>query len=337
MKKTLLFIVLAAICFLSVSCGQVDNGLDDFEDLLNDTGNASDQSGEPFAQMVYVVIPQSASAQLSARASELATAISEKTGVAATVKYDNESVVASDGNLEMLVGNTNRLRSKEMLKNFKLGEYICCWDRGSIIIGGRDEAATIAAIESFSSSVLHGASSTSLMGSDVKLEKRLEYDVKSITLNDYDLYDFTIVYSAQGENGERSFANTLRDIIARESGYFLDVMPYSSREADTGKVICVGGDLLLNSDKQSYKALLSTSGADVSIYGNGSYELSVSVAEFIDKILTVGKDSRVAAEIKFHSLDNVDKPCVNICSAFFDGTRDADRNTDIALKIRSDE
>ena len=338
MKKILLFILLTAICFLSVSCGQVDSsGLDEFESLIGGTEETPEQPDEPFAQMVYVVIPQNASAQLSAKATELAAAITEKTGVAATVKYDNESVVSSDGNLEVIVGNTNRLRSKEMLKDFRLGEYICCWDRGSIILGGRDEAATIAAIDNFLSAVLHGATATSLMGGDVKIEKRIEQDIKAITLNGYDLYDFTIVYSAQGESEEKEFAYALRDIIARKSGYLLDIMPYSSRKADTGKVICVGGDLLSNSDKQSHKALLSTNGTDVSIYGSGRYELSASFAEFADKILSVGKDGHVAAQINFHSLDNVDISSVNLCSAFFSGTRDADRITDLALKIRSEE
>ena len=116
-----LFLLVLTLTALVSCSNSKNNGLDQFEQLLQsmkdtDSADAPTDTSEPFAQKVYVIIPKKASGELSLKASELALKIYEKTGVEAIVKYDNENTLNYNGVLEILVGDTDRLISKESLK-----------------------------------------------------------------------------------------------------------------------------------------------------------------------------------------------------------------------------
>jgi len=339
MKRFLILAFVAIMCFTLVSCNKNSpEGLEDYQKLLTDESSNEGNQEEtevPFAERVYVIIPQSCSAELSAKASLIAEKITEKTGVPVSVKYDNEDTLSQGNNLEILIGATNRMRSKEVLEPLRVGEYLCCWDRGTIIIGGRYEESTLQAADDFIEKILHGATFSSLMGADVRLEKTVEYDIDQLTLNGYDLYDFTIMYHAANENYERHIATFLRDCLAKQSGYLLDIIPHTERTEQTGKVICVGNALNDAEDWQKYEAKIKTlEGNDILVDGKGSYGISAAAAELISKISASTVNKKGNVDLSSHTLLEARNAPVKLCCAFVSGAQSAEQIYDFTENIR---
>ena len=342
MKRFLVFVFVIALCVSLVGCNKKSTeGLGEFEQLLTDDSNeeSSRETDTPFAERVYVIIPQGCSAELSAKASRIADKIIEKTGVPVSVKYDNEDTLSQGNNLEILVGTTNRMRSQEVLASLKMGEYLCCWDRGAIVIGGRYEESTLLALDDFLERVLPGATRDSLMGENVRLEKSVEYDIERLTLNGYDLYDFTIVYRAENENCEREIATFLRDKLAMQSGYLLDVIPHTERTEQTGKAICVGNVLGDTEYWQSYEAKIKTLAQnDILVDGKGTYGLSAAMAELINKISAVSADKTVNVDLSSATFIEAKNASLDLCYGFVSGVETCvDQIYDFTERIRDDE
>ena len=333
MKRLLILVLAILLCLAFVGCNKrTSDGLDEFEQLLNEEESESEVA---FAERVYMIIPQNCSAELSAKALEIAGKITEKTGVPVSVKYDNESTVSQGNNLEILVGSTNKLHSKEVLESLKVGEYVCCWDRGVIIIGGRYEESTLEALDEFAEKVLPGASYASLMGENVNLKKTVEYEIGSITLNGYDLYDFTIMYRAENENREKDIALVLRDYLAKQSGYMLDVISADERNNTTGKVIAVGNAFGENESWEKYNAVVKTlEGNDILVNGNGSYGVSAAAAEFINKISSSVKDKNGNATFPSPITVDAKNAQVKICNAFVSDAQTNEQLHDFVQNMR---
>ncbi len=281
MKKIFILMLLILALTLSLFACKNSNNDDIFDELMRPTDESEAQI-EPFATRVYLIIPENSSGNLAGRASILADNINKKTGVEVYLKYDNETTVVADGELEILVGYTSRLASSEAMKQLKFEDYICKWNRDSILLGGRYEDATIAAIEAFEEKVLHGASKASLMGKDVKLESIKDYEVGSVQLNGYDLYDFTITYSDRSSSGEYEMAHSLRAYIASKSGYWLSVISDKRVNDTIGKVISIS-----DSAEILYDALCESRGGSIFVNGKDSYALSEAVADFAERLLSV--------------------------------------------------
>lgn len=285
------------------------DALSEYEELLESIStDATEPPPEPFAERVYVVISETCSGELSAKAGELSSAISEKTGISAMVKYDNEEIKEYKGDLYILLGNTDSTISKEAIKPLRYGDYVCRWDRDLIVLGGRHDEATVSAVDEFISTVLHGASYTSLMSEDAHFENITEYDVSSVTLNGYDLYDFTLVYGTDGV--EREIAETLRRYIVQKSGYHMNMMPSSSVNGTVGKTVTVS----LATDGRAAAVVLD--GLNVSVYGGDKYGLSVAAASFIDMLFESIDDGRARAEIGDGYVTVCENRELKICSAY---------------------
>ena len=259
----------------------------------DEEGENNEETEKPaFADHLYVVIPKDCSAELSLRARELSERLSDKTGIASTLKYDNELTSAPGGSCEILIGHTDRLASKNAIDILRTDDYICRWDNGAIVICGRSDSSIFKAIDKFLSDVLPGASKYSLMSPDAHFENITEYDISSITLNGYDLYDYVISYSE--DDGELVFeqADILRSVINRKSGYLLELVEKSKLTDGHGK------RLILSIDEGSSK--IQTVGGDVVISAGDAYSLSFCVADFINSISS--PNDKGAVELKYFDL-----------------------------------
>lgn len=304
-----LTVAIFAILFLVSCSSEEDNGLSEYQQLLESVSQSdTEKKPEAFAKKVYVIIPKSCSAELSLKAAELADAIEAKTGVYALVKYDNEEIKVLDDELTLLLGNTQRLESREAVKPLRYEDYVCRWDKGSVILGGRHDEATIMAVGEFMDKILHGASNVCLMSEGAHFEHIVDRDISSVTLNGYDLYDYTLVYSESNSFGERKMAELLREYTVNKSGYMLNIIPDSKVDSNMGKTVFVSG-------------LADISGAEVRraeknivICGAGEYELSAAVAEFADRLFENVIDGKATATVT-----DINIPCedasLKICYA----------------------
>ncbi len=330
MKKLLILtFLLAALLFALLACNQ-SNREDVFAELMRPTGE-NESEIPPFAAKVYLIIPEYSSGNLAERASLLADNINKRTGVEVYLKYDNEITVVAEDELEILVGYTKRLASSEAMKHLKFEDYICRWERNVILLGGRYEDATIAAIEAFEENVLHGASSASLMGADVKIENIKDYDAESVKLNGYDLYDFTITYSDKNSNGEYKMAYDLRSCIASKSGYWLSVASDREAEPTLGKVINISSDASM-----LYDAACESKNGSVALTGKDCYALSEAVADFAERLLTVDANGDAVFSLDETLIYTCDSEPVGISAVFaeYDGEPDATQIYGINEHIR---
>lgn len=304
-----IFICCFLFPLLLVACESSDeaNGLDMFEQILQSASEDStvEEESEAFAEKVYIIIPQKASGELSLKAMELSLKIYNKTGVEAIVKYDNEQTVNYYNVLEILLGDTDRIISQEALKPLRVEDYVCKWDRGKIVIGGRNDASTINAVNNFMEKVLHSATRTSLMNENVKLEHKLTYNISSITLNGYDLYDFTFVYYSEED---KEYIEVLRDHIARESGYLLDIAQASELDETAGKRITVCRDTELEG------ASIECTDGNIFLQARDDYSLSALMIEFSDMLLSE-KEGSASLNIESKISLPYRERALKICSA----------------------
>lgn len=304
-----LLVLVLLLAGLLIACSKADNsGIDEFEQILQSMNDPTkkEEKEEPFAQKVYVIIPEKASGELSAKANELAQKIYEKTQVEAVVKYDNEQIVVGGKTLEILVGYTKSIISRDAMKSLRVEDYICKWDMGSIVLGGRYDAATIKAVDEFIEKVLHSATELSLMNENVKIEHKIPYEISNVELNGYDLYDYTLVYT-DGENGEREKTEILRDYIAKKSGYLLNVVEKKNYNSSVGKAIWLYCDLT------AAEAFMRPEDYGVSLFAPDAYSLSGVIARFADMLLTAENGS---AELEIFTKISFayDSQALSICS-----------------------
>lgn len=123
-----------------------------------------------FADHLYVVIPKLCSSELSTKAREFVDLLGKQTGLLTTLKYDNELPNSPEGACEILLGNTDRLASKNAKSELKQNEYICRWDDGSLVLCGGSDEATLVAIERFIAEDLPYANQYSLMSDELAFE-----------------------------------------------------------------------------------------------------------------------------------------------------------------------
>ena len=270
MKKIICTLIAFALFLSFVSCASSQNDIDGlFSELM--ISDVNEDETDAYGH-IYIVIPSGCSGELSLKARELSDAIGEKTGILTTLKYDSELSYTPNDSLEILLGYTNRLASKNATDTLRSGDYVCCFDNGAVVICGRSDDATILAIDRFMSDVLPGMTNTYIVSKDVCIRNVTEYDISKIVLQGYDLYDYTIVYQKDSRDAKR-MALELRNFINFKSGYLLDV---SESIENTVRRI-----LLLDSEKEN--AIIPDENGIV-LSGDDCYSLSCVVAEFARNI-----------------------------------------------------
>lgn len=270
MKRSVCFILTCALMLILISCATQRNDIDDIFSQLEISDNSEIESD--IAEHIYVIIPNGCSGVLSLKARELSDAIASRTGITVSLKYDSELRTAPSGALEILLGNTDRLASKNAIDVLKKGDYLCRWDNGAVVICGRSDEATVSCIEKFMSDVLPGMTNSYIMSKDACIENIAEYAVSRIYLQGYDLYDYTILFQ-KGNADEKRIALALRDLISERSGYFLDV---ESDPQNAVRRIMISSDAEDNSISADEKGIV--------ICGKDLYSLSLLAARFANDI-----------------------------------------------------
>lgn len=270
------FILTAIVLVFALSvcsCADRQNKTDEFEDLLLNTAEIG-QDGEKFAEVVYLIISENASGEIALRAQKTADAISLKTGVRTVIKYDNEATSFGEGILEILVGDSSRLIARENFKRLRDGDYICRYDRGAIVLGGKDDSSTLLALDRFESEILPGASGASLMSVDANFEFFARDGYVDLVLNGYYVYDYKICFGDSLR--ELEIAKTLRSVIAEKSGYTIDLVDADVYVDSEERLINVALDPNANEGVAEIKA----QGSSIRLCAKDLCGLSAAVAEF---------------------------------------------------------
>lgn len=303
--------LLYADCILRVRSGN----LDVFEELLSATDPT--QEAVPFADLIYIIVPQGCGSELVACADALAEDVADKTGIETEVRYDDEELIYGEDVFRILLGDTDLGVSDILVGKLKRDDYICRYERGSILIGGKADSATVAAVERFTDEILPTSSYASIMHEDAGFEYIGEYDVSSIRINGFDLYDFCIVYPQENSNCERDIADFVKSCLESNSGYMIDMM--SDGEYDgSGKVIAIGAcdgfdDMSLNGN-----ASIVEIDQSILLCGKDSYSLSVAALEFAKRISECDSSGNIEVDIDTRMDIISDNEDLSLSAAFTD-------------------
>ena len=328
MRRILGVICVTVVLLCLASCSHIDDGeeLEKFESLVEELNSEGTDvvAAEPFADKVYIIIPKSASAKLKAKAVELSAAIHSKTEVESIVKYDYEDVYVYEDDLLIFLGKTDKMPSTEAAALLRRGEYVCKWSKQDIVIASRDDEAAVAAIDEFIKTVIPGSSNASLMSEGAHFEHKVDYDVSAVTINGYDLYDFTLVCT------EDIFekVKVLNQYIVKRSGYLMDVsFEGSDVEGKTISFVC---------DPDISGAVIEQVGQDIQVRAADEYRLSAAIADFAARLFGNISDGVAGFAVsEKYEISSFNKS-LKICSAYYlnDGTPYLEQITKMSQAIQ---
>lgn len=271
-KFRCLLTLLLLCSILLCSCQTNTAGLASLHSITGDTWETSPDAYEHD----YVIIPTHADHTLVARAKEFTAMLSEQTEIPATLYFDDEEILVRDRTRLILLGNTSHLLSQTHLRGRRLDDYLCVLDEGTLILGGKSDTATIAAIDRFCETLLPYADAEVLMNADQQFVYQAEYDVSDITLNGFALEDYRLVYPKDGQRGEEAIARALRDRIADRCGIYLDIL-CDDLLHERARVIEIG--VCFHSSPPTQSAVYAQ-GSIVTLSGASEYELCDAAEKF---------------------------------------------------------
>ena len=238
----------------------------------------------PTASYDCVIVPSAANDVLVARARALTTALTAQTGIAASLFFDNEDLPKQDNMRLILLGNTSHSLSQKHLRDLKYDDYLCRAEENALILGGKSDAATIAAIDRFSKELLPYADPELLINDDQQFLVCAEYPVTSVTLCGFSLNDYRIVYPKANEHGEAEIAATVRDTFAKRCGFYLDILP-DSLITENVRIIAIGA---CRNITPTERPTILADGSVIALYGTSEYTLSALAQSFCEYVIPNG-------------------------------------------------
>ena len=279
----------------------------------------SDVFGEDMTKYT-IILAASAGNEVKQQAQALSNLINEHTGVKVPVKTDAE-VSADSSSKEILLGQTNRSESAEVLENAGTNGYAVKFTGNKLVIVGTSDRNNADGVQWFVQNGLIGKGTNKGIQMDTTLEVSKSYS--NVTIVENGTTNFSIVYSqhCDDNNGdpyavesgyynggidyEVKMARDIKDHIKKVTG--VDVEMKTDAEPATGPEILVG-----KTNREAYNKFLANVGYVQ--YGFGYVDGSIVVAGystaanamatkfFIDKLSA--KNKNLSLELGEASLRN---------------------------------
>lgn len=227
------------LCVLLVSCEGTD-GQELPLELLEQELPAPD-SEEETPDAYCVIVSSDCSAELWDTAQALADAIADRTGVKTERIYEHEESFLKEGAFFIYLGWVRSSpEANGWIRRLKRDDYLCRRTENAMVIGGKTDAATHAAVDRFCQELLPAAEASALMHPDGGFTYLSDgYAVDTVKLNGFDLHEYCVVYPSDASDSIRTLAQDLRYEIAERSGYLLETLP-EDRFDSVGKGIFIG-------------------------------------------------------------------------------------------------
>ncbi len=274
----LLALLLCAVCLFS-ACASSSPSPDLYD--LGQTPSNSERHQDPFASHLYVIIPASAEPALVEKAQALVSGLIQYTEISTDLFYDNQSFVAREDAGYVLLGYTSYPASRQALLSLKRDDYLCCWDpeARTLILGGKKDSATVAAIDRFSQTILPYADKAVLMSNTADFEVRAEYAVPELLLCGHSLGSYNIVYPDNPQKEELTIAHALREALADRCGFYPDLIALS-KVTSFERLIILSGEA-----PASVPAQISCVGTTITLSASSAYGLGEAAEAFVERVL----------------------------------------------------
>lgn len=187
-----------------------------------------------------LVVSPYASGELLNVAQSLCRAIGNQTGVESRLSYDSDRFSVSDGTWIVYIGNVDVTEVKDRLRGMRSEDYICrSFDRTSVI-GGRNDGATVTAVNRFIEEILPVSDKYRPIPEGGGFEHLGSYDVEGLNVRGVCISEFAIFVTNPDDAISVNLAYGLRDEISEHFGYWLDV--YAGTLFYEGRGIYIGSD-----------------------------------------------------------------------------------------------
>ncbi len=239
-RTTAILLILATLLGILCACtgeGDVTTGPD--ENSTEEPTVVYDVALADLGQY-KIIRSESASTALVNEILELKKAMDKKFSVDLGLKNDlySETVPSTmPTEYEILVGDTNREESKQVLSSLRADDYIYTVVEKKVIITAHSDENTVKAIEKFISEVVNKAEGEKLLTSKQAFTYKAEYSCTGATLDGKNISDYKIVYANRNRQGERDAAERLAGLISEKLGFVLEVYPDSELQAGENEIL----------------------------------------------------------------------------------------------------
>ena len=290
MKKVLLILLSLLCCAGLVSCGILGAGDKNESELESEkTLAAVISNGSSRYSLVY---PESSTGEELFAVNEIYNACVGKT----KVKLDRGDDFLKEGEqraeaYKILVGRTNYELSAEAFKGLRYHEFRILTDDTCIAIAAYSLDGFKAAAKWFEENFIVKFSDGELKmeSIDVKVAVSDEYDVEKWTIGGNELKNYKIVYA---EDVSREQMLTLRNNIAKKTGWFLDVVSDAAPEVYEYEIL-IGDTNRIESSQVEPSALnftVKTVGDKLVIKSGGSHSFELLMENF-DELVVQGLEN----------------------------------------------
>ncbi len=268
-----------ACLFLLMSCRSHEGG-----NLLFFQSGEGEDVHIPMTSEYRIVISRDCGAEVISQVDEMAEMLRKITGIPTETVFDDEPVQNGDKRYEILIGYTERSASRRMMKDLKRDDYLCQAEEGCLVLGGKSDCATLAALEKFERQVLPYADDELLLGKDGMFVCYADYEIPFVKINGLELSHYRISYFANQEEGKK-IALALRERIADVTGYYPEIVEES--QSIEGKYRIVIGDSVMDDTGGTYvekSAVIFAGEREIYLTGSDSYGICFAAEQFCNSI-----------------------------------------------------
>ena len=282
--KILLTVVCLCVLLLLGACSENGDALSNLEQL--DGGQ-----NESTIRVYQLVLPAHSGSVLAQSADKLAAAITAKTGVRCDTYYDNESVPYVEDAICVLLGDTAYADSVQYVHSLRRDDYICRTTEKNIVLGGKSDNATAAAIEYLIEEILPYRDGVAIMDPRDGFEYYAEYELDSLALCGVRFGNYDIVCDCERDSLQAKMAEELRRIIADKCGEYPRL--YFGRAGTDGV-----RELVIKTDTAvGNNSTITYDGEDVVLSAKDTYGLSVGMERLYTEMFSGASDRKASLDI----------------------------------------
>ena len=201
---------------------------------------------------------------------------------------------------EILIGETNRVETKEAKALIREKDFIIYEKNGRIVILGGTEAKTLEAVEYFTSTYVNAETKNITILEGMQDISRYNYDLGVISIDGVNLMNYTIVIPEKAETLFPYFAAlNLIDLLLTEAGvklqYAFDTDGENPYEIVIGETIRPESVSAKQTSLQNDQYILKKVGNSIYMYGE-DYMVGGAVSEFVNTYLigaNGGEENRI--------------------------------------------
>jgi len=327
-KKIGFILVLTLLCTALVSCGDNVNNQQTTSPDTTVTPPISLEIIKDGTTDFVVCRPDETTENIVAICQTLIGNITTFTGANLTFKTDwlKPDVEPPAETLEILIGNTNRSETQQILKDIKYNDYFIGVVGNKLVIVGGNDTATVSAVNYFIKNFLKEQNPTEssngnlTMTSDNNYSYLYNYRIDALSCLDKSINEYSIVIPADPSISEYRFAVEFKDYISRYVGYILPIK--SDDEAETEYEILIGNTSRTNITVADNEYKVNINGTKLQILADNLFAYELLYNKIRDDIIPASEDSISLTSL--NSMSAIDT--TNTCS---------ERTGDIRLLINN--